>query len=332
MKQDLVIRVVMLGVRTEEKQLASMVEIQPSFFHFHAEQKPYQCAECIYSTAVELDWFKHQQSPVHAAYDFELSKLEGCLSLVVPYPFTLIAVHATMDGHKIEPRPDPLDMSYKRLYEAADLFPPVYRRPWFSSLFTKDAATVLHSYLRALRKRPNARINSLLLALRWFSKGTGESNPYDRFMSFWIAFNVLYKPYQPGNPSQQSAIVNYVQQQFKPRMARRYYASCKGYIQKLTAMNLVLRSSKQVSADLSALLSARRLDYPKIINEVALGLYAIRNNLFHGDYRFGGEEHTDAVSSGEKLLCELLRHLFALLILRRQLPTTKTVRETRLPG
>jgi hypothetical protein len=330
MKQDLVIRVVMLGVRTEteEKQLASMVEIQPASFLFHADQKPYQCSECVYSTDVELDWFRHQKSPVHAAYYFERNKLDGCLSLIIPYPFTGIVKDATIDGHKIE-APLELDMSYKRLYEVADLFPPVYRRPWFSSLVTKDAATILDSYLRALRKRPNARINSLLLALHWFSKGTGESNPYDRFMSFWIAFNVLYKP---GNPSQQSAIVNYVQQQFRPRMARRYYASCKGYIQKLTAMNLVLRSSKQVSADLSALLSARRLDYPKIINEVALGLYAIRNNLFHGDYRFGDEEHTDAVSMGEKLLCELLRHLFALLILRRQLPTTKTVRETRLPG
>ena len=104
MKQDLVIRVVKLGVRTEteEKQLASMVEIQPASFLFHADQKPYQCSECVYSTDVELDWFRHQKSPVHAAYYFERNKLDGCLSLIIPYPFTGIVKDATIDGHKIE--------------------------------------------------------------------------------------------------------------------------------------------------------------------------------------------------------------------------------------
>jgi hypothetical protein len=333
MKQDLVIRVVMLGVRTEKKQMASMVEIQPASFPLGTEQKAYQCAECVYSTAVELDWFKHQQSPVHAAYDLELSKLEGCLSLIIPYPFTPIVVHSTVDGQKIGPRPEPKDMSYKRLYEVADLFPPVYRRPRFSLLVTKDAATVLDSYLRALRKHPSPRIYQLLLALRWFSKGTGESNPYDRFMSFWIAFNVLYSKYRSPGDSEQSGIECCVGNLFRPKMARRYHASYQNYIQELTAMKLVLgrKGSKQVSADLSALLSARPLNYLEIINKVALGLYAIRCHLFHGDYRFGDEEHTRAVSVGEILLCELLRHLLALLILRRQLPTTKTVRGTSTP-
>lgn len=331
MKQDLVIRVVMLGVRTEEKQLASMVEINPAFFCFDAEQNPYQCSECVYSTAVELDWFKHQQSPVRAAYYFERNKLDGCLSLIIPYPFEGIVTEATIDGRKI--KFEPLDMSYKHLYEVAAIFSPIDRRPGFSSLVTKDAAAVLDLYLERLQKRPNARINQQLLALRWFSKATGEYNPYDRFMSFWIAFDALCS-YGSPRSSKQRAIEYYVGRLSRPRMAKRYYASFQSYIQKLATMNLVLRrpkGPKQVSADLSALLSTRRLDYLKIIKEAALGLYAIRNNLFHGDYRFGDEEHTDVVSVGEKLLCGLLQHLFALLILRRQLPTTRTVEEWTFP-
>ena len=155
----------------------------------------------------------------------------------------------------------------------------------------------------------------------WVQKASDSHNVYDKFISYWIAFNSLYGPMRSKRNSERHAIekwVEWIERKCNNTCASEFFAGFQQSkrdsseykaIKDLADANLKLREkpkNKNVSKKLNQKIKDRKFDL-EALRYLVLCLYAVRNNLFHGDWSYLGEATVGHVGGAEFLLYRLIR-------------------------
>lgn len=156
----------------------------------------------------------------------------------------------------------------------------------------------------------------------WVQKASGSHNVYDKFISYWIAFNFLYGRMQAGFERQK--IEKWVDTHCHNTYASNFFACFQqsnrespGWkaIKDLADANLKLgKTATDVSVKLAENINkskAENINKSKFdleaLRYLVLCLYAVRNNLFHGDWSYLDEATAGHVGGAEFLLYKLIR-------------------------
>lgn len=148
---------------------------------------------------------------------------------------------------------------------------------------------------------------------RWVQKASGSRNVYDKFISYWIAFNFLYRHMRPRG--ERKRIEEWVKTQYDNTYASKFFASfqqskpdspeCKA-IEDLADANLKLRRKpKNVSKKLKQKIKDQKFDL-EALRYLVLCIYAVRNNIFHGEWPYL-DKIRGHVGGAEFLLYKLIR-------------------------
>jgi len=131
----------------------------------------------------------------------------------------------------------------------------------------------------------------------WFKKGALETDPFNKFVCFWISFNAIYMSRYPVDGDK--ACIKEVKKD--THFASEYKGLLKEHafqskIHALIALGTITNEKNGDRYSFSA------NDFPALI-EV---LYQIRNNLFHGGKDISEKRDLDVVSAAHPILSELL--------------------------
>lgn len=148
---------------------------------------------------------------------------------------------------------------------------------------------------------------------RWVQKASDSRNVYDKFISYWIAFNFLYRRMQPEY--EREKIENWVNHwcrdpypcRFFADFQRKKYGSseCKA-IEDMADSNLKLRKKpKNISKKLKQKIKDQKFDL-EALRYLVLCIYAVRNNIFHGEWPYLDKIRRH-VGGAEFLLYKLIR-------------------------
>jgi len=151
-------------------------------------------------------------------------------------------------------------------------------------------------------------------AASWVQKASGSHNVYDRFISYWIAFNSLYDPIRSKRNSERHAIerwVEWIERKCNNTCASEFFSGFQQSkrespewkaIKDLANANLELRGTPtDVSVKLRENINKSKFDL-EALRYLVLCLYAVRNNLFHGDWSYLGKATAGHVGGAEVLL------------------------------
>ncbi len=160
--------------------------------------------------------------------------------------------------------------------------------------------------IQNLRKQ-NINKDSYVIALRWMRKAAIEKDIVDRFIAYWIAFNALYGKLCKG---EQACIKRFVQDEFND-------SECKDLLENgisdmtiatVYSSGLKLRSC-DVTGDLETayelIKQNRSSDFNKCVELLVLSIYAVRNNIFHGQFLHG--QYHELINGSTQILIRLLR-------------------------
>jgi hypothetical protein len=131
----------------------------------------------------------------------------------------------------------------------------------------------------------------------WYKKGTLETDPFNKFICFWISFNAIYMSRYPVDGDK--ACIREVKKD--AHFTSEYKNLLKGHAfqNKITALIALGTITNEKNGDRY---SFSTNDFPALI-EV---LYQIRNNLFHGGKNVSEQRDLDVVSAAHPILSELL--------------------------
>lgn len=284
------------------------------------------CVRAIYKTRIRLRVRGDQQQQLQAIIVQEYDKLDFCLAFIVPYPFFQLPVQTLLDGQVVSAALS-RDMSQAEVYEWLNL--PILRPPTRGMGVLKvelgpDAAAVLGLLLESLPHRSARARQKLMFPMRWFSKAAMATNPYDRFIAYWISFNAIYETYRKASTKELRAVQDCLAKMVRPRKARSLVHNHRSLFDFMANTGIVHHppsgKSRPVAAELQAGLSKPKPDYKEIISRAGAVLYAVRCNLFHGDYNFDDPANIDTIRTASKMLFEMLCVVFAYKILGKQLP------------
>lgn len=132
----------------------------------------------------------------------------------------------------------------------------------------------------------------------WVMLGDGEDNPYMRFMAYWVAFNMLYAPYQRGrrDVSDREAILQYFAE--NEACLSEYDPFSNGDADLFSSLKLfelynwperrINRERDDIEGgDVEALMKA---------------VYKVRCNFFHGNKRLGNPTDREFVDCSAKII------------------------------
>jgi hypothetical protein len=154
-------------------------------------------------------------------------------------------------------------------------------------------------------------------AASWVQKASGSYNVYDKFISYWIAFNFLYERMQAGGERQKiEKWVEWIEKKCNNTCASEFFAGFQQSkrespewkaIKDLADANLELRATPtDVSVKLGENINKSKFGL-EALRYLVLCLYAVRNNLFHGDWSYLGKATAGHVGGAEFLLYKLIR-------------------------
>jgi len=287
----------------------------------------------VYKTWIRLDARGDQQQQLQAIIVREYDKLDFCLAFIAPYPVFQLHVQTLLDGQVVSAAPS-RDMSEAEIYEWLNL--PILRPPTRGMGELKvelgpDAATVLGLLLDNLAHRSARARRNLMLPMRWFSKAASATNPYDRFIAYWISFNAIYESYRKASTGELAAMKDCLADLVRPRKARSLVHNRRPLFDFMANTGIMHHppsgKSRPVAAELQAELSKPKPDYKEIISRAGVVLYAVRCNLFHGDYNFDDPANIRSIRIASEMLFEMLRVVFARIILSKQLPPLTPTRK-----
>jgi len=331
-KQELTIEALWPRFKLDSAQSYGPVSLSPTSLRLH-KSLIQDCVRVVYKTRIRLRVRGDQQQQLQAIIVQEYDKLDFCLAFIVPYPFFQLPVQTLLDGQEVSAAPS-RDMSQAEIYEWLNL--PILRPPTRGMGRLKvelgpDAATLLGLLLDGLAHRSTRARRNLMLPMRWFSKAASATNPYDRFIAYWISFNAIYESYRKASIGELAAVQNCLAGLVRPRKARSLLHNRRQLFNFMANTGIVHHpphgKSRPVAAELQAELSRPQPNYQEIIRRAGAVLYAIRCNLFHGDYNLDDPANIDSIRKASKMLFEILRVVFAYRILNKQLPPLTPTRK-----
>ena len=246
-------------------------------------------------------------------------------SLLLINPCKLLMFEILVDDVKFEPKyhPQSLGGLYNLLVErnkfagSQNLTTVVHKNGW----------SILEKLFTEFRIRPVPIKNSVALALRWCAKASNEYSSIDRLVSYWISFNSLFEGL---GANEQKSIEKYIDNNVDLLIAQRLYTNYQRQLSTLASLKIELRNKRKVSDDLNNLLVASAKDYISIIKMMALTIYGIRNNLFHGNYDPDSSQTKKNVVVAERLLSESLKEIVAKEMLGYPLASSLFRAETKI--
>jgi len=143
---------------------------------------------------------------------------------------------------------------------------------------------------------------------RWIRRLYNDKDPFDRFMSLWIAFNVLYdRPYYQR--SEQGAIRLFINDTFDLTASQTLIQGKIAYdsIKLMAESGLKLRN-RPIADELKAALESLDTtgDQINILVLLTLTLYAIRNAIVHGDLVDEDCSHRKLVGTAHDVLKSII--------------------------
>jgi len=146
-------------------------------------------------------------------------------------------------------------------------------------------------------------------ASRWMRRLYGDRDPFNSFVSLWVAFNVLYAPYY-GN-GEQEAIIQFVGERFDVGASRelleRRIAS--DSLTRLATSGVRLRN-RPIADELKESLARHDVlrDACGVLILLVLTLYAARNALIHGDLLDENRVHRELVRVARDVLASIIHN------------------------
>lgn len=151
-----------------------------------------------------------------------------------------------------------------------------------------DPARLEQAYRGVQQLQPGDGL-AIQRALRWMGRRYDEVDVYDRYLSLWVAFNIMYGPREPGG--EQARIRRFIEETFtddeKTRSALDQGID-RASVNLLAGCGLLLRQRGQ-TVDISEKLRTQVGVYRssgtgphEVLVTLALTLYAVRNRLVHG--------------------------------------------------
>lgn len=207
--------------------------------------------------------------------------------------------------------PEPEDIVDKSGVRSQVIAPSIKRNPAELEQTDLDKIEKAYKKVKSMTGKDEEIFN---FAASWVQKASGSHNVYDKFISYWIAFNFLYGRMQAGGERQK--IEKWVDTHCHNTYASNFFACFQqsnrespGWkaVKDLADANLKLgRTPTDVSVKLAENINKSKFDL-EALRYLVLCLYAVRNNLFHGDWSYLGEATAGHVGGAEFLLYKLIR-------------------------
>lgn len=330
MERKLEVDFVICGVEVDERYEGPLISVAKCKVEY-GEERLANCIHIQYLVSVASDTMLSEQDYINRVFLEEVSLFLQSLSLLLARPSHLISHETRLDGVKVKLKLPPREVPVG-LYNLVAMWnrhPPIQIQR-YSSLVHSDGWPLLESLVSEFRNRPVELRKQLALPLRWFAKGSDEMSSLDRLVAYWISFNSLY---EDSIKREQAAIKSYLQRSVDSVIAQRYVESNERFLLHLSSLQIELgHGSKKrgITQELSGLLKAGKRDYITIVKTIALTIYSIRNNLFHGAYDPHSEDDQKHIEIADCLLSRLLKEIIAKQILGYPLPTTKFVTQEKM--
>lgn len=147
------------------------------------------------------------------------------------------------------------------------------------------------------------------IANSWYQKAQNEEDDFDRFVYLWFSFNALYGQFLEIEKSEKSAIISFLNKAFavlnKQDVTHLLNGQSSGFFKKR-----VIRNCKNAGSDTSEYAqklgsSDNSLKYR--MGSLALILYQVRCNLFHGDKMFESDTDQKVMKNAADALNELMK-------------------------
>jgi hypothetical protein len=287
------------------------------------EERYTNCIEIQYGVSVESGDIPLGQSDINRIIMEEVEPLPQCLSLLLAHPSHLLNYETRLDGKSVELESPARDAPLGLYGLATRLnWRPSAEIQRYSSQVDKDSWPILEDLMSEYRQRPVTVRRQLTIPLRWFAKASSEMSGLDRLVAYWISFNSLW--HDPNRPEQE-VMKEYLRAQLDISIAQRYVHDNDGILFLLSSLRVTGGRTKSVmiAQELDGLLKAAPRDCKSIVEKAMLVIYAIRNNLFHGDYNPASDDDRRHVDVAQHLLSPLLKEIIACQILGHPLPTTR---------
>lgn len=228
------------------------------------------------------------------------------LYLLLNNPCKLLMANVLLDSVEFEPKYSArsLDGLYNLLVErnkfagSRNLTTLVHKTGW----------SILEKLVTEFRIKPASIKIKVELALRWCAKASNEYASIDRLVSYWIPFNSLFEGL---GDNEQKSIEKYIDKNVDLFVAQRIYTNYQRQLSTLASLKIELRNKRKVSDELNNLLTANAKDHISIIKMMALAIYGVRNNLFHGNYDLYSSQTKRNVVVAERLLSEFMKEIVA---------------------
>lgn len=134
--------------------------------------------------------------------------------------------------------------------------------------------------------KSNTIINELKRSIRWLR--TNKGNPTDEFISKWISLNILYAAVSSKKGDKKS-LVEFLENYPELKIKENIVSEHKNLQTQLTKMNLIsIKNNENYSQNLDS--AIQKNDCEQIWKYMGLGIYQIRNNLFHKGFVISDED------------------------------------------
>lgn len=325
------IQLLVHGIELEETYEGRLFSVE-KYEVISTEEPIPNCVKINYEDSIKADPPIPKQDYIDREIPRAVDLFTQSLSLLLEFPSTLISYEATLDGVAVVPK---THLYGSNLYNIADVFNRDYTTRGLSTSPSGDFWGILENTISSYRQMTdNVGQARLTLALRWFQKGINESDISDRLVAFWISFNALYAYLKTHG--EQKAIKDYICKNVDLEMAQYYVNSNGKGLENLSQLPteklpILLRGGTgeiEITKCLAELLKPESIksntqNYIKIVKKTVLSIYAIRNNLFHGDYDPVSEDARKHIVTAVELLSPLIRGLLFKEMTGK--PLTKTI-------
>lgn len=331
MERELKVNFIICGVEIDEPYDGSLISVVKGEVEYE-ERRLTNCVCIRYCVPIASDAALSEQAAINRVLLEEIGLFLHSLSLLLARPAQLITYRSRLDDTEVKPELPPRNAPLG-LYNLVEMWTrlPTIRIQRYSLLVRSDEWPLLDRLVNEFRRQPVELRRRLELPLRWFAKGSDEMSSPDRLVAFWISFNSLY---EGTGRSEQAAIKGYIQKSVvDSHIAERYVQNNERLLLHLSSFQIELgrgSSKRAIAQELGDLLKAEKRDYLTIAKIIALTIYAIRNNLFHGAYDPDSGEDREHIEIAEYLLSRLLREIIAKQMLGYPLPTTKFVSQEKM--